>query len=269
MIVSLIISTYNWTSALDLVLQSALTQTRPADEIIIADDGSDNKTAALIKTYQQQTALPVIHAWQEDQGFRAARSRNNGVIHASGDYLIFIDGDSVLHKNFIADHLRFASPNTFIVGSRVLMSETATKGYLQQQHFNFSLLTTHANNKINALHCPFITRCLARPKRQPLEKLIFKIRSCNMAVWRKDYLAVNGFNHDFCGWGREDSEFALRLFKKGLVLKRLKFAAIQYHLFHHENDRAQLDNNDSILAASLAAKSCRCSHGIDELTNNN
>lgn len=264
--VALIISTYNWTSALDLVIQSALEQSRRADEIIIADDGSDSATAALIENYRQQAATPIIHAWQADEGFRAARSRNNAAKHASSDYLIFIDGDTVLHQHFIADHLRFAAVDTFVVGSRVLLDKAVTTAYFKQQQFDFSIFTTAADNKLNAVHLPIFTKLFCRSRRHPLQKLIFKVRSCNMAVWRRDYFAVNGFNHAFCGWGREDSEFALRLFKKGLAMRRLKFAAIQYHLYHRENDRNRLQTNDELLAATLDNADYRCLDGIDSLT---
>lgn len=266
--VSLIISTYNWPEALQLVLQSALQQKRMPEEIIIADDGSTQKTADCIRLFQKKSPIPIIHAWQEDNGFRAAKSRNNGVLNSRGDYLIFVDGDTILHTNFIADHLVLAEKNVFTVGSRVLLQAKETQQYLQSQTFSFSWFST-ADNKLNALHCLALARKLAKKQCNPIETLIFKVRSCNMAVWRQDYLAVNGFNQDFCGWGREDSEFALRLFKKGLSMKRIKCATIQYHLYHQENDRSQLNQNDDLLNNTLNTLDYRCKNGLDQLTKNN
>ncbi len=233
--VSLIILTYNWPQALDLVLQSVKKQRVLPDEVIVADDGSGAPTRSLIERYQAEFPVPLIHAWQADKGFRAARSRNNGVDHSHGDYLLIIDGDTVLHRDFVADHLRFATAKHFTVGSRVLLTAAATEAFLAAGQCAFSLLRTPADNKMNALHLPLL------------------------------YEAVNGFNHDFCGWGREDSEFALRLFNKGLSMRRLKFAAIQYHLYHPENVRDRLGVNDDILAATLAAGAYRCQHGLAEL----
>lgn len=264
--VSLIISTYNWEAALDLVLQSVPKQSRLPDEVIIADDGSKAATAELIQRHQQTFPVPLVHAWQADEGFRAARSRNNAVSQSTGDFLIFIDGDTVLHKHFIADHLALANENHFSVGSRVLISEAATQTFFAHKHFQFSQWGTQADNKLNAIHCLPLARRYAKAVREPIEQWIFKVRSCNMSVWRNDYEAVNGFNHDFNGWGREDSEFALRLFKKGLSMRRLKFAAIQYHLHHHENDRSQLGANDDILAKMLAADGYRCANGLAQLS---
>ncbi len=263
--VSLIILTYNWPQALDLVLQSVKKQRVLPDEVIVADDGSEAPTRLLMQRYQAEFPVPLIHAWQADKGFRAARSRNNGVDHSYGDYLLIIDGDTVLHRDFVADHLRFATARHFTVGSRVLLTPAATEAFLAAGQCAFSLLRTPADNKINALHLPLLAAWYGKSLREPITKWIFKVRSCNMGVWRSDYEAVNGFNHDFCGWGREDSEFALRLFNKGLSMRRLKFAAIQYHLYHPENVRDRLGVNDDILAATLAAGAYRCQHGLAEL----
>lgn len=265
MTVSLIITTYNWPKALALVLQSAIEQSRLPDEIIVADDGSTEETAILVQQFTQASPVPVIHAWQEDEGFRAARSRNNAVAKSTGEYLIFVDGDTVLHKAFVADHLRFAERSTFTVGSRVLMSEATTENAFLKEAFAFSFRRTEADNKLNAVHFPLLSWLYARKRKTPIEKWIFKVRSCNMAVWRSDYFAVNGFNQDFCGWGREDSEFALRLFKYGLAMKRLKFAAVQYHLYHQENDRDSLSKNDERLKAMISSTDYYCRHGIDQL----
>lgn len=263
--VSLVITTYNWDKALDLVLQSVATQSRLPNEVIIADDGSTEKTRQLIARFQADFPTLLKHAWQPDEGFRAARSRNNAVAQSTGEYLIFIDGDTILHRHFIADHIRFAKPNHFTVGSRVLLTLLSTAHFFKRNQFDYSMKSTPADNKSNALHLPLLSHIYAKPVREPVEKWMFKVRSCNMAVWRSDYEAVNGFNHDFQGWGREDSEFALRLFKKGLSMRRLKFSAIQYHLYHDENDRSHLTANDELLRLARETQGYRCSNGLAEL----
>ena len=95
---SLIITTYNRPEALELVLLSALKQTVMPDQIIIADDGSEEKTAELIQKFIDLNKIPIIHSWQEDRGFRLSRSRNLAVSKSRDEYLIFIDGDMLLHK---------------------------------------------------------------------------------------------------------------------------------------------------------------------------
>lgn len=98
--VSLIITTYNWIEALNVTLQSAMQQSILPNEIIIADDGSGQETMDFIKEWQKKSKIPIIHSWQEDKGFRAASSRNKGIAKAKYEYIIMVDGDLHLHKNF-------------------------------------------------------------------------------------------------------------------------------------------------------------------------
>ena len=102
---TLIITTYNWPDSLLLVLKSILNQTVLPDEIIIADDGSGSETRELISKFKKDTNLNIIHSWQDDIGFRAAKSRNNAIIESTGDYIVLIDGDVILHPNFLEDHI--------------------------------------------------------------------------------------------------------------------------------------------------------------------
>jgi glycosyltransferase involved in cell wall biosynthesis len=67
---ALLISTYNWPDALQLVLDSVLVQTLPPNEILIADDGSDSKTKKVIDDFISKSSVSVKHFWQEDIGFR-------------------------------------------------------------------------------------------------------------------------------------------------------------------------------------------------------
>ena len=86
-----------------------------------------------------------------------------------------------------------------------------------------------------------------------------------MGLFRDDITAVNGFNHDFEGWGREDSEFVVRLFKYGLKRKENPFKAICFHLWHHDNKRNCLEKNDRILKKVMESESFFCKSGLNEL----
>ena len=125
--VSLIITTYNRPDALFIVLDSVKRQTRLPDEIIIADDGSDEFTKNCISEFNNNSPLKVIHSWQEDRGFRAAKSRNKAIAKSSYEYIILVDGDVILHEKFIEDHLNHAEESFFVQGSRALLNETQTK----------------------------------------------------------------------------------------------------------------------------------------------
>lgn len=85
-----------------------------------------------------------------------------------------------------------------------------------------------------------------------------------MAFWKKDVIEVNGFNQDFIGWGREDSEFVLRMLNAGKRRLYLKFSGVGYHLYHPENSRASLTKNDEILENTIKNKLTRCENGIGQ-----
>lgn len=256
--VSLIITTYNWKTALAVVLGSALRQTRLPDEIIVADDGSGDGTGEMVREIAGQAPVAVRHVWQEDKGFRAARSRNQAIAASTGDYLILVDGDMVLERHFVADHCGFARPGSFVQGSRVLLGPELSARLMAGEEPALNLLTPGMDNRKNRLRLPLaVVELFSRPAR-PLSG----IRTCNFAFWRKDALAVNGFNQEFEGWGREDSEFAARLLNRGLARRNLRFAGVAYHLHHPVQSRERLAANDAILARTVAEKLTWCQRGI-------
>ncbi|MEF3191339.1 MAG: glycosyltransferase family 2 protein [Campylobacterales bacterium] len=261
--VALIVTTYNWPEALDIVLKSALTQSKLPDEIIIADDGSDERTVSLIKKISSISPAAIIHSWQEDRGFRAAMSRNKAIARATSDYIVLIDGDMILHPDFIRDHSHRAKPKCFVQGSRVILTQPLTEKLLTSAtpspiHWR----TPGIGNRLHALRSPLLSRLI--PSRQNLRGT----KTCNMAFWREDCILVNGFNEAFEGWGREDTEFVARLMHAGIKRINLKFSAIAYHLWHKENKRDALEQNDLLLRATIEKKLVRCDRGIDQYLTN-
>src|SRR5215469_5448267 len=116
---SLIIATFNQPAFLRLAILSALEQTRLPDEIVIADDGSREETAELVREMKKESSVPIIHTWLPDDGFRVMLARNNAVAVSTGEYLMFLDGDCYLNKYFIEDHLSYAEKGYFVCGRRV------------------------------------------------------------------------------------------------------------------------------------------------------
>jgi hypothetical protein len=114
-------------------------------------------------------------------------------------------------------------------------------------------------NRKNAVRSRFLAK-LIRGASDPLKG----VRSCNMAFWREDAYRVNGFNEDFVGWGREDSEFAVRLDNAGIKRKNLKHQALVFHLDHSENSRESLPRNDFLLQTAIQSKSIRCENGLSK-----
>ena len=257
--VSLVVTTYNWPQALELVLISILKQSVLPDEVIIADDGSKQETIDLVKRYQTTFPVPLIHSWQEDLGFRAARSRNLAFAKAKSDYIVMLDGDMVLHHHFIRDHKRAAAPNQFIQGRRVILTKPLTEQALESKQTLFSIFSSDVKNKANTISCPLLSPIMSKLfSKQSLRG----IRSCNMAIWKSDLIKVNGFNEAFVGWGREDSEFVVRLFNNGLIRKDLRFGGVAYHLYHNENSRQNLEENDRLLEDAIKKNVKFCERGL-------
>jgi len=259
MTVSLIITTYNWPEALNVVLKSALKQSRFPDEVIVADDGSGIATAECIEEMGKTTSVPIHHVWQEDKGFRAASARNKAIRASNCDYLVLIDGDMLLHEKFIEDHLACAQKDTFMQGSRVLLTEEKTADVLSlpENVFRFSFFEKGLKNRKNTIYSRVLCKLFSKQK-----KGIRGIKTCNFALYREDAYRVNGFNECFVGWGREDSEFVVRLMNAGIARKDVKFSAIAYHLYHRENTRDSLPLNDKMLQEAILEKKRWCTKGL-------
>src|SRR5690554_2052679 len=103
---SLLISIYNWPEALELVLMSVENQSVGPRELLIADDGSSEKTKQLIDAFAKKSQIPIKHFWHEDKGFRKSKILNKAVAGSTSDYIIQTDGDCIMHKDFVKDHLQ-------------------------------------------------------------------------------------------------------------------------------------------------------------------
>lgn len=252
-----IISTYNSPHYLKRVLDGFLLQQRAPDEVIVADDGSTQETAEVVAQFSKRASFPVLHVWHEDVGFRLAKIRNEAIKASKSDYLIFTDGDCLPHPAFVADHCRAAQPGFFVAGKRMLVSEAASVDFYPYRGL-VDLLKTCFSGGLSGWHHLLRLPGVALHKGQRLRG----IRGCNLAFFREDLHKVNGFNESFVGWGREDSELVVRLYRLGIVRKDLPFGAGLYHLWHRVNSRASLPENDAILQAALDSPNCTCANGI-------
>jgi len=257
--VSLIITTYNWPESLILVLKSVEDQIMVPREVVIADDGSTIKTKEIIAKFQKDSELNIVHSWQEDNGFRAAKSRNKAIAKSSGDYVILIDGDVILHPKFIQDHVNNAKFGYFIQGSRVLLNQDITEQIIISKKISFSFFSKGVNSRKNSIHSNFLSRIFSAKKNS-----LRGTRCCNIAFFKQDCINVNGFNNEFEGWGREDSEFVMRLLNSGLNRKIVRFNVVQYHLWHKESNRKFLDYNNQLLNNSIEKKLKVCKKGINK-----
>lgn len=260
---SLLISTYNRPDALELCLKSVLQQVQMPAEVIIADDGSKEDTKALIEKYQKIFRVPLIHVWHPDEGFQLAKIRNRGIAKASFPYIIQIDGDLILHKHFLEDHLQISEAGYFVSGSRVLLSEETTKDLLQHNSIDVWQYNKGSKNHFNKFRNGLLRNFLStRYKVSGRNK--YYVKGCNMAFWKDDLLKVNGYNEKLTGWGKEDSELAIRLMNAGVRKKFLKMGGITYHLYHPEAPRDNEEANTRFMNAAIDSGNVWAKDGLEQ-----
>lgn len=268
--ISLVILTYNWPEALDLVLASVARQVRLPDEVVVADDGSGPDTAAVVARHAATLPMPVRHVWQEDAGFRAARCRNRGIAAARGDYVIILDGDMVLHPQFIADHEALAERGFFLQGGRIKATQAESLRLLKGKAPVFAPWAKadfhdfDGTRRHYAFRQPWLARLKSRSRNGG------RVMSCNMSFWRDDLLRVNGFDERMEGYGAEDRELAARLENAGLRRRPLKWAALAAHLWHRSRAPVDVDDmalpNNRLFQQTRNERITRCERGIDTHT---
>lgn len=261
--ISLIISTYNWPEALELVLCSVANQTILPNEVIIADDGSREDTRQLIRKLTSSLNLPIKHVWHEDQGFRLAKIRNMAIASATGDYIIQIDGDIIIHPDFIADHLKFAKSGSFVRASRIYINEETSNIMLKTRHCKINAFSKGITNFFSALRVPLLWRFFENEYKNKGDER-YEIHGANMAYWRQDAIRVNGYNEAFNGWGPEDKEFITRLLNTGIKKRFIKLGAVAFHIYHQENPKTFLEENVRIFKDAIANKRTVIENGINQ-----
>jgi glycosyltransferase involved in cell wall biosynthesis len=252
----LVITTYNWPEALNLTLASVARQTRPPDQVIVADDGSGPSTRAVVERWQA-TGLAIEHVWQQDEGFRLARSRNGAIAAARTEYIVLVDGDMILHPHFIADHLRCARTDCFIQGARPQLSPATTAQLLHDGSAAVGPFTPGLQRRAYALRSPLLARMFSRTK-----AALGGVQGCNQSFWRSHALQVNGYDERFTAWGPEDREFAARLLHLGIRRRYVRHMAIAFHLHHPTRAPTQPNPLDTLLQQTLASRAVWTERGI-------
>jgi len=253
---AVIVTTYNRPDALAAVLAGFFEQTVLDFELLVADDGSREDTRALVLEHAARAPIALRHVWQEDLGFRAAAARNRAVAQTQAPYLIFVDGDCVPGRAFVEQHRALACPGCFLAGNRVLLSETFTRRVLGErlplQRWRIARwLSAWAARDVNCL-LPLLT-LPDGAWRERAPRRWHGVKTCNLSLWRADFMRVNGFDESFVGWGLEDSDLVTRLIRAGVRHKNARFAAPVFHLWHRENDRSRLAENQKLLEGIRAA----------------
>lgn len=264
---AVIITTYNRPDALAAVFAGYFEQSDGEFELLVADDGSTVETHALIENHAARSPFPLHHVWQEDLGFRPGAARNRAAARTQADYLIFADGDCVPTRDFVRRHKALAETGFFLSGNRVLLSEPFTQRVLAE---NIPLHRWRAARWLLAWMMRDVNRLLPllmlpdAPLRKCAPRKWEGVKTCNLSLWRADFMRVNGFDETYSGWGLEDSDLVIRLIHAGIRRKSARFAAPVFHLWHRENDRSRLGENQKLLDEIIASHRVEARAGVNQ-----
>jgi glycosyltransferase involved in cell wall biosynthesis len=241
--VSLVVAVYKDIESLSLIVESLKTQTYNNFELIIAEDNNSSEIREFAESIE---GIEVIHTSQEDVGIRKARSQNNAILAATGEYIIFIDGDCIPYSTFIENHALLAKQGQVLAGRRVNLGPEYSKNIrcgevkaleLERKYFlNLpSLLKDCTENHLEAgisLH----------PRNMIFQKLVYpkspSIVGCNFSCFKSDLITINGFDESYGESSiPDDTDIEWRLRSSGLQVKSCKFAANQFHLYHTRSSR--------------------------------
>jgi glycosyltransferase involved in cell wall biosynthesis len=256
---AVLISTYNWKEALNLLFESIKKQTRLPNELLIADDGSQEDTRQLVGKFAKEMAVPLKHIWHEDKGFRKSAILNKAIAQTDADYIIQLDGDCIPERHFVEDHILNARADTYLYGARVNILPQYVEKVFDRQIIDFNCFSREIKNRTRAVRLKVLADLY-----KPHNEISRKMRGCNLSFWRKDFVSINGYNEDMEGWGREDSEMVCRLHNNDVQAKRLRYCGLVFHIYHPEASRENFKDNDKIEKMTRSNKLIRCEKGIDK-----
>lgn len=268
---SLVVVTYEWPEALDLVLRALSEQSDPVFEVVVADDGSGPRTAAVVETWRGRFGDRLLHAWQPDEGFRRSRVQNVGATAATGEHLVFLDGDSLPRRDFVRSVRRALLPGWFLAGKRLGLGPRLTRRVLDDRlpvwRWSPWEWVIRAPREFRRPGMLLPLRDRRRPWRPRQAEFVPPYNGYGFlfAVDRRDFEHVNGFDMRFVGWGQEDEDIAARLRHAGLRCGWAGPSSTLVHLWHESrNDRAR--PNDRLLGETLASQREQAVAGLRELS---
>ena len=233
--ISVIVSTYNSEAWLEKVLWGFNCQTYRDFEVVVADDGSGPATRELLERMESEVFYPIVHVWQEDEGFQKSRILNKALVASHGDYIIMTDGDCIPRKDFVEVHFINREEGYFISGGYYMLpmniSLMITREDIEAQRcFDIHWLKekgipkTFKNNKLTARG--FIALML-----NTFTPTGATWNGHNSSGWKKDILNVNGFDERM-QYGGQDRELGERLVNFGIKSKQFRYSAVCVHLDH-------------------------------------
>lgn len=257
--VSLVISVYTNIPYLKALIQGLKCQTYKDFEVIVAEDNDSPAMVAFIEEIKPSCSFPLIHISQPDEGFRKSRIMNEAIRIANGELILFVDGDCVLHSQYIKQYVKNAREGVCLGGRRVLLDKKTTANFLKDGNFrHFSLVKMALNGSRHAedgVCNPLINR-----------KINYLLGS-NMGMLKTDWLKINGIDEDYkLPCVGEDNDVEWRVRSAGIIIKSMRFKAVQYHL-HHEKPYGSNDHavNYAMMETKQKKGKFFCENGIQKM----
>jgi glycosyltransferase involved in cell wall biosynthesis len=267
--ISLIIAVYNKPEALRLVLAACSRQSFTDFEVLIADDGSGPEVARVVEEMQSSATFPIRHLWHEDRGWRKNVALNNGIRASGSDYLVFIDGDCLPSRHFLLDHWEERLPGHVLLGRRVETSERWSTALTLEMVRNGTFEGLGWRELLDGLRGKSLrvedgVRIPSALLRRLLLRNVRGMLGSNFSAWKRDLVAVNGFDELYDGPGcGEDSDIQFRLSLLGIRGKSMRNLAVQYHLWHAQT-RVSDPSWDRFEMVKRTGRA-RCTHGLVRL----
>lgn len=267
--ISIVVSTYNSEAWLEKVLWGFEYQTFKDFEVVIADDGSGPATRKLLDEMSAEVSYPIIHVWQEDDGFQKSRILNKAIVACNASYIVMTDGDCIPREDFVEVHYINKEPGYFISGGYYMLpmniSKAITREDIQKQNCfnihwlkNMGIPKTFKNNKLTARG--FISKFF-----NAITPTNASWNGHNSSGWKKDILNVNGFDERM-QYGGQDRELGERLFNFGIKSKQLRYSAVCVHLDHKRGYKTpeSIEKNKAIRKETRNEKRVWTHYGISK-----
>ena len=268
--ISVIITTYNAEEWLRKVLIGFSVQTETDFEIVIADDGSTEKTKMVLQEFSSKFKHPILYVWHPDDGFQKSKILNRAIVKSNSDYLLFTDGDCIPREDYISVHLKSKERGYFLSGGYFklpmdISNKISEDDIISQRCFDVNFLrenglknsfklTKLTHSKLVATFMNWVT---------PTKR---SWNGHNSSGFKSDLIAINGFNHEML-YGGLDRELGERLFNHGLLSKQIRYSAICIHLDHARgySDPEIWERNNAIRAFNKKNKVIEIKEGISSL----
>jgi glycosyltransferase involved in cell wall biosynthesis len=226
---SVVIPTYNRSDKLRKTLETMTEQDIDPlrFEVIIADDGSSDDTADVVKSFAGR--LRLKYYFQEDKGFRAGAARNGGARLAAAPLLIFLDSGTLAGPGLVSGHLAAHAASE---DRRAVIGYCYGYDAFREDLWvpdSFDMLRPTEIVRLNRDSVEFAdireldyARFGYEPMKWPLPWLFFFTMNCSVPV--EDFWAVGGFDEKFRSWGVEDIELGYRLYHNGSTMVLIRDA---------------------------------------------